>query len=167
MTSRAGMQTGLSWIRRRQRALARSVLALFCLAWLQMAALPCVMAHSAEGSGPGASVALAGGGHGTDHGAHDVHAHHGMGDAGHETSRHCIYCPADSGQMAGSPDEQCSFPHDPQVDARAAGAALVPPLAIAYTVVAVPITAIRFPPQQAASAAPPTPLTISFCRFIE
>jgi hypothetical protein len=167
MMSRAGMPTGLSWIRRRQRALARSVLALFCLAWLQMAALPCVMAHPAEGSGPGAAVSLAGDSDAMDHGAHGMHAHHGIGDAGHQTSRHCIYCPADSGQMAGSGDEQCSFPHDPQVDARAAGAVLVPPLAVAYTVVSIPIAAIRFPPQRAASAARPTPLTISFCRFIE
>lgn len=161
------MPKGLSWIRRRQRALARSVLALFCLAWLQMAALPCVMAHSAEGSDPGAAVVLAGDGHGVDHGAHDMHAHHAAGDPGEEPVRHCLYCPDDSGHTAGSPDEQCSFPHDPQVDARAAGAVLVPPLAVAYTVVAIPTPAIRFAPQHAAAARPPTSLTVSYCRFIE
>jgi hypothetical protein len=34
----------LDWIRRRQRALARGVLALFCLVWLQAALVPCAMA---------------------------------------------------------------------------------------------------------------------------
>jgi hypothetical protein len=167
MMSRAGMPTGLAWIRRRQRALARSMLALFCLAWLQMAALPCVMAHPFEGSGPDAAVALTGNAAAMDHGAHGMHAHQATGDPGQETSRHCIYCPADSGHMAGSGDEQCSFPHDPQVDARAAGAVLVPPLVVAYTLVAMPIASIRFPPQHAAATAPQTPLTVSFCRFIE
>lgn len=40
------MHAGLSWFRHRQRALTRAALALFVLAWLQMAALPCVMAHA-------------------------------------------------------------------------------------------------------------------------
>ena len=34
----------LHWIRARQRDLTRVVLALFCLAWLQTAAMPCAMA---------------------------------------------------------------------------------------------------------------------------
>ena len=33
-------------MRRRQRALTRVALALFCLAWLQVAALPCAMAYA-------------------------------------------------------------------------------------------------------------------------
>ncbi len=37
---------GLNWVRQRQRVLTRAVLALFVLAWLQAAALPCVMAHA-------------------------------------------------------------------------------------------------------------------------
>jgi hypothetical protein len=35
---------GLDWIRRRQRTFARSVLALFCVVWLQAALAPCAMA---------------------------------------------------------------------------------------------------------------------------
>ena len=161
------MPTGLAWIRRRQCALARSVLAFFCLAWLQMAALPCVMAHSAERNGSSAAVAFVGHGQAADHGAHGMHGHDGTGGPGHDAARHCIYCPADSGHLAGSPDQQCSFPHDPQVDARAAGAVLAPPLAIAYAIVPIAAVAIRFPIPLAVSAAPPTPLTVSFCRFIE
>jgi len=36
--------SALQWVRSRQRDLTRAVLALFCLAWLQAAAVPCVMA---------------------------------------------------------------------------------------------------------------------------
>jgi hypothetical protein len=36
--------SALQWVRARQRDLAKVVLALFCLAWLQAAAVPCVMA---------------------------------------------------------------------------------------------------------------------------
>ena len=37
---------GLDWVRQRQRVLTKGVLALFCLAWLQVAAIPCVMASA-------------------------------------------------------------------------------------------------------------------------
>ena len=38
------------WIHRRRRSLARAVLALFCLVWLQAAAIPCAMAASPPAS---------------------------------------------------------------------------------------------------------------------
>ena len=38
------MTLALDWVRRRQRALAKGVLVLFCLAWLQAAVTPCAMA---------------------------------------------------------------------------------------------------------------------------
>lgn len=41
------MDSILHSVRRRQRSLARVVLALFCLAWLQAAAVPCAMATAA------------------------------------------------------------------------------------------------------------------------
>lgn len=37
----------MPWIRARQRDLTKVVLALFCLAWLQAAAMPCAMAGAA------------------------------------------------------------------------------------------------------------------------
>ena len=40
----------LDWIRRRQRSLARGVLALFCLVWLQAALVPCAMALAPAGT---------------------------------------------------------------------------------------------------------------------
>ncbi len=39
------MDLALQWVRRRQRALARGVLAVFCLAWLQTAVVPCATAN--------------------------------------------------------------------------------------------------------------------------
>lgn len=42
----AHLDHGLNWMRRRQRLLTRAVLALFCLSWLQVAALPCAMAYA-------------------------------------------------------------------------------------------------------------------------
>ncbi|HEX7375294.1 MAG TPA: hypothetical protein VF277_09970 [Steroidobacteraceae bacterium] len=38
--------SALQWVRAKQRDLAKVVLALFCLAWLQAAAMPCAMAAS-------------------------------------------------------------------------------------------------------------------------
>jgi hypothetical protein len=49
------MHAGLSWFRLRQRSLTRAVLALFVLAWLQIAALPCVMAHAPDAGMPDGS----------------------------------------------------------------------------------------------------------------
>lgn len=40
----------LDWIRRRQRSLARGVLTLFCLVWLQAALVPCAMALVPDGA---------------------------------------------------------------------------------------------------------------------
>jgi hypothetical protein len=87
-----GISAGISGIRHRQRSLTRVVLALFCLAWLQVAAMPCVMAHAAE------SV----------------------------ESQECGHCPWHSDQAPSCDDGQCSYPHDPQVDVRAAVPLFVP-----------------------------------------
>jgi len=40
--------SALQWVRSQQRDLTRAVLSLFCLAWLQAAAVPCVMAADLE-----------------------------------------------------------------------------------------------------------------------
>lgn len=130
---------GLTWVRRRQRSLARAVLALFCAAWLQAAIVPCVMAH-------------------------DDREHDG-GAAGHP----CLYCPpdADHGSAGGCDGRDCAYPHEPQVDARAVGviftalpvAFVLPAQAVSSatdcSVVAVP------------EAIPRIRLSVSYCRFIE
>ncbi|MFO1408418.1 MAG: hypothetical protein U1F08_12940 [Steroidobacteraceae bacterium] len=42
--NRHGLERALQWVRRHERSLARVVLALFCVAWLQAAVVPCAMA---------------------------------------------------------------------------------------------------------------------------
>src|SRR5512141_3157969 len=82
--------TLLQWIRARQHDLTRAVLALFVLAWLQAAAVPCAMADGMVS--PSAA-------------------------AGH-ACQYCPHSPAPS--AAASHHGDCLYPHAPQVDARAA-----------------------------------------------
>jgi hypothetical protein len=42
-----GLERAMQWVRRHERSLARAVLALFCVAWLQAAVVPCAMAAPA------------------------------------------------------------------------------------------------------------------------
>jgi predicted metal-binding membrane protein len=138
------MTFGLHWVRRRQRDLARVVLALFCLAWLQAAALPCAMADETQ---PAAGqVAM---------------------DAG-ETGHDCQYCPPP--QPATSGDEQpgaCAYPHAAQVDARfASGWMIAPPVITALTSFEIrPSVAVVVP--QPGALPQRLPFSVSYCRFIE
>lgn len=165
-----GDVSGLQWIRRRQRKLARAVLPLVALAWLQVAAIPCVAAHQTAGL-----VAASQQEAGAAHASHDHAAHQGPGHGGHEAtdaSSHgpCLYCPPDHAGHGTSGEEggRCAFPHDPQVDARVASLAIAPPLALASF-------ALLFEPVQTgtclqADRPEPVPrcsLTVSYCRFIE
>jgi hypothetical protein len=153
------MDLGLKWIRRRQRSLSKAVLAWFCLAWLQLAAVPCVTAHGDTSSmtvAPSGTAGVA-----THHGPSTVHG----GDA----SDHCPYCPATehcppSGDAAGD----CAYPHGPQVDARQAAPVFVP-----LVTACVPWTIEPTAPVPAAyerpALRPPSriPVSVSYCRFIE
>ncbi len=132
------MQLGLKWVRQRQRVLTRGVLALFCLAWLQVAAIPCVMASA--GSADAAP-------------------------AGHE----CPYCPPTDTSMAGCEGHgACAYPHEPQVDARAAAPLF---LALPVTLVLPSFDSVNDGVEVAVRALPEpvprVPVPISFCRFIE
>jgi hypothetical protein len=151
--------SGLAWVRRRQRSLARGVLALFCAAWLQAAVVPCVMAHDGDVPVQAATT--------DDHHQHQAHdgGAHDAGAAGHP----CLYCPpdADHGKAGGCDGLDCAYPHDPQVDARAVG--------VIFT--ALPVAFVL--PAQAVSSAtdcgvvavpgaiPRVSLSVSYCRFIE
>jgi hypothetical protein len=114
------------------------VLVLFVLAWLQAAALPCVMAHA---------------------GSSDV------APAGHE----CPYCPPAVAAHHGCDDQvTCSYPHEPQVDARAVASMF---LAVPAPVV-LPFVDSSVPPLLLAEAArtepiPRIPISVSYCRYIE
>jgi hypothetical protein len=129
---------GLDWVRQRQRVLTKGVLALFCLAWLQVAAIPCVMASASDA---------------------------GAAQAGHE----CPYCPPADTSMAGCEGHgACAYPHEPQVDARAAVPLF---LALPVTLVLPSFDAVNGGAEVTVRALPEpvprVPLPISFCRFIE
>lgn len=152
---------GLGWMRRRQRSLTGAVLAMFCAAWLQAAVVPCVMAHGTDLASAGAATAPD---------AHRGHEH--TAGAGAEPSRSasqpCLYCPPDETatghcELHGG----CAYPHDPQVDARAAGA-LFTALPVSYVVMAAPVCVRRDGADRAIAPAPPrVSLSVSYCRFIE
>lgn len=155
----SGMQpAGLHWFRRKQRSLSRVVLVAFCLAWLQIAAAPCVMAFE-SGSTPAAMAMI-------DPAPPVASMPDGMVMAPGE---HCLYCPPpQSGQ--GLDQALCSFPHDPQVDLRVGLAAvlLVPPPTLVLFVAADTsqsaadsITALVPVP------APCTSLAVVFCRYLK
>ncbi len=141
---------GLNWFRSRQRKLARGVLALFCLAWLQLAALPCVMASQAAAGDAGMLQATT-----------------AMDMAGGD---HCQYCPpADQPPHVTGEHADCAYAHDPQVDSRAGFAigvalpALAPVLVLAVPELADHLSARASPPL----AVPRTPLAISYCRYLK
>lgn len=154
------LDLGLGWIRRRQRTLAQGVLALFCLAWLQAAVVPCVMAHDGSTEAPPA-VAV-----------HDGHvaagAHEHASSSGPGSDAHpCVYCPPDDAGGASCDDHGgCAYPHDPQVDARAGGIlAALPAAAVVptpYLVTVAPCTEGAAP-----DVVPRVPLSVSYCRFLE
>ena len=164
LPSEPTLTIGLPWMRRRLRALTRAVLALVCLAWLQVAIVPCVMAH-ADALPEHAPASLehehAG------HGGHD-HAAAGAHDAPVATDHPCLYCPPHGGDGAACGDAgDCAYPHDPQVDARAA-TMLAAAMPVGFVVhVPPPASAAGRRGPDTADAVPRVSLSVSYCRFIE
>lgn len=157
------MISGIKWIRSRQRALARAALALFALAWLQAAIVPCSMAFATDHS---MSTALQ---------LHDrAHDGHGLGHEGHASGEppvpHCPYCPpTQDGPVADCDHEaDCAFPHDPRIDARTLTTLFGPPpcqfldLGSRLDAGVLGIAASDVPRD-----VPRRPLAIRYCRFIE
>lgn len=160
------MISGIKWIRSRQRALARAALALFALAWLQAAVVPCNMAFAmdhATAAAPHSHDAS----HASDDSGHDGHSGHESNAA---QGSHCPYCPpAPDGQVADCDHEsECAFPHDPRIDARAPAAFFGPPpsqfLDLGSTLDA-PV--LRISASDVSRDVPRRPLAIRYCRFIE
>ena len=151
----------LSWFRRRQRALATGMLTVFCLAWLQLAALPCAYAF-ASGTSSGTTALTWGPGQ------------HVPADINNVASvDHCPYCPP--GDRACGDDrpvaqEACAVPNSPQVDARLA-------IAFASALPATPLLAwqVRLPDvdrpevgsEARASVPPRASVSIRLCRFLK
>jgi hypothetical protein len=156
-----GVKSGLQWFRCRQRSLARGVLALFCAAWLQAAIVPCVMAHASREAPPSTAQHAHGAAAGHDHGAMP-----GMHHADGEPSP-CIYCPPADAEHGSCDGHGCAFPHDPQMDARAASVLFsAVPLAFVLPTPGTVLVAARASPVTS-EAIPRVPLSVSYCRFIE
>lgn len=114
------------------------MLALFCLAWLQTAALPCAMAHS----GPMPTGAQA------------------------EHCPYCP--PADSPATTCHDGADCAYPHEPQVDARVAASLFVAIAPVQFLPPALASASMRSVVENAApEPVPRVPLSVSYCRFIE
>ena len=138
----------LHWFRRKQRAIARFALAAFCLTWLQVAALPCLMAmdQADDGQMPADMVMAPG--------------------------EHCIYCPpeASGSDTPGTTQDLCAFPHDPQVDLRmafAAAALAPPPVVVLLLAEDRSFASAELERGDAASPLPHIPVAVSFCRFLK
>lgn len=129
----------LDWIRRRQRALARGVLALFCLVWLQAALVPCAMALV-----PGV--------------ASEVPTEH---------CSYCPP-PSGPGHDSGGQDG-CTYPDAPQVDSRNALAAplmlAVPVASFVLDVASLDTRTATVDDRPPDRAGPP--LAVSYCRFLK
>lgn len=158
------MTCGLNSVQRRQRTLAQGVLALVCAAWLQTAITPCVMAHGSGSGPPPESVSH----HRHDADAVHDHAAPAVGEDLGTAERPCVYCPpddADGDTCAGHGG--CAYPHDPQVDARGAGALFTAlPLAFVVHLPVEPALAHLIDPA-VREGIPRISLSVSFCRFIE
>jgi hypothetical protein len=129
----------LDWIRRRQRSLARGVLALFCLVWLQAALVPCAMALVPTGAV----------------------------DAPVEHCSYCP--PPTEADHAGASGAACTYPDAPQADSRTALAAplllALPPASFVLDIAlfALPdVPADDRPPDRTGP-----PLAVSYCRFLK
>lgn len=160
------MTSGISWIRNKQRALARAALALFALAWLQAAVVPCTMAYAVDGAAPTPQQLHAGeqDGH---HEGHDGHAGH---DSPQAQTAHCAYCPPaqDGSGIDCDHEAECAFPHDPQIDARTLIAFYGPPPCQVLDVGSrVDAPVLRISAGEAPADVARRPLAIRYCRFIE
>jgi hypothetical protein len=149
---------GLHWFRHKQRSLSKVVLAAFCLTWLQVAAIPCVMALDSE---PGmATLAM------NDPAPSVASMPDGMVMAPGE---HFPYCPPPQPEQ-GMDQALCSFPHDPQVDLRVGLAAVLlvpPPTLVLFVATDTARSAADSITALVPAPAPCTSLAVSYCRYLK
>jgi hypothetical protein len=114
------------------------VLALFCLAWLQAAVVPCAMAGADSAPMPG----------------------------GGEHCVYCP--PSASTQAVTNHGGTCAYPHQPQVDAREAAAHFVAiPVAPFADVLDLAPRDVHDRPSALPDPVPRIPIQLSFCRYLE
>jgi hypothetical protein len=137
-TVTAQVDSILHSVRRRQRSLVRVVLALFCLAWLQAAVVPCAMATAA-------SMAMPAG------------------------AQHCPYCPHGNAPSASTDHAgMCAYPHQAQVDARAAAMLFVAiPVSLFAPMTDVAAHGLHLPSAVTPDPVPRIPIPLRFCRYLE
>jgi hypothetical protein len=84
---------------------------------------------------------------------------------------HCMYCPpTDASAPAEHSPDLCAFPHDPQVDSRAAFASTMlapPPVVVLLLPYEIERLGDAFGPVAAAPPLAHAPLAVSFCRFLK
>lgn len=156
------MNCGINWLRARRRGLARAALALFALAWLQTAVVPCAMAYAVERESPVSEPS-----HPCGHGGEAGHAGH---DSPARPQAHCPYCPPahDDTGIDREHDAECAFPHDPTIDARMLSPPCGPPACLVQTVdFGRDAPALRIAAGDPPGDVPRRPLSVSYCRFIE
>ncbi len=124
------------------------------LSWLQAAVVPCVMAHGHDGMARPELPA---------HQHPAAHEHPASQDAAP-----CPYCPPHA-SGAGSCEGHggCAYPHEPQVDARAAGAlwAVVP---VGFVLPSSDVHRVSDRADTATTGiVPRVSLSVSYCRFLE
>jgi hypothetical protein len=149
---------GLHWFRHKQRSLSKVVLAAFCLTWLQVAAIPCVMALDSE---PGMATSAM-----NDPAPSVASMPDGMVMAPGE---HCPYCPPPQPEQ-GMDQALCSFPHDPQVDLRVGLAAVLlvpPPTLVLFVATDTARSAADSITALVPAPAPCTSLAVSYCRYLK
>jgi hypothetical protein len=157
----------LGWCRRRQCRVTRWVLALFCLAWVQLALVPCasalvpVDAHAAKARavqrGGAASSGLAA------HSPCTTQAHAPAVESG----SHCPYCPGKD--AAGTTRGACSYRLDPQLDGRQATllTALLPPVPVVFLFELRPARPIVPVAAYESSPVPGASIAVRYSRFLE
>jgi hypothetical protein len=132
--------SGLHLIRRQQRALARWVLACFCLVWIQAALLPCAMAVV-----PG-----------------------GMSGAAEEHCSYCP--PESTAvQFLHGTAPDCTYPDEPQADSRpgAASALVVALPVVSYALETPAGTGLLRPDRARPPDRTGPPLAVTYCRFLK
>ena len=133
--------TGLDWVRNRQRALARAVLALFCLVWMQAALLPCAMAVVPDG----------------------------MSSMGEEHCVYCPEGQGSHGSDEAGTAPACLYPDGAKADQRPLVAAFAAPL-LAASVFTLPVVAPESPESRRVAAPEVIPhpdYSVAYCRFLK
>ncbi len=156
----------LHGFRRHERRLARGVLALFCLVWLQLAAAPCSAVHAVPADAHRHDAPAAHASH--DAGEHEHHAAHAPLPAEPAAGgAPCPWCPPQVDGGACAEGSRCAFPHEPQVDARLPLLFLPPPEVRAHPALTGLARQVLCVAEERPEPVPRCSFSIRYCRFIE